>query len=357
MVIVFALPEINLAGGTKVVLEYAEFLSQRGHEVTCLVPQPRPLSLKRRLRNFLRQERGRAASMDASHLWAKSVRVNVGTAVGHLTGADFPSADIVIATWWETAEWTVGLPTNCGIKVHFIQDHEVFDGLPLARVSAVYRQNTYKIVVSRWLSDVMRDYYGARTVAHVPNGVDIGRFNPVAYLARTSDIGFVWSTTPRKNACMAVEVIRRLKRERPSLTVRVLSAERCPAELSGLDWVSFHQQPDQASIPSIYADCRLWLFPTLSEGYGLPLLEAMASGTPVVATRAGAAPELIAENNGILVDWTVDEMLQAAASLLEAPPHLWSAMSEAARATALEWDFQHSALAFENALKEAFEYS
>jgi glycosyltransferase involved in cell wall biosynthesis len=46
-----------------------------------------------------------------------------------------------------------------------------------------------------------------------------------------------------------------------------------------------------ADLPGLYAACALLVFPSLAEGFGLPLLEAMACGAPVIAANASAIPE------------------------------------------------------------------
>jgi glycosyltransferase involved in cell wall biosynthesis len=58
---------------------------------------------------------------------------------------------------------------------------------------------------------------------------------------------------------------------------------------------------DQAELPRLYAGAAVFLYPGIYEGFGLPIIEAMASGTPVVTSRTGAAPE-IAGGAAILVD-------------------------------------------------------
>jgi glycosyltransferase involved in cell wall biosynthesis len=55
----------------------------------------------------------------------------------------------------------------------------------------------------------------------------------------------------------------------------------------------------------------VFAFPSLYEGFGLPLLEAMACGTPVVASRASSLPEVVGEA-GLLVDPTSSDELSAA---------------------------------------------
>jgi glycosyltransferase involved in cell wall biosynthesis len=58
---------------------------------------------------------------------------------------------------------------------------------------------------------------------------------------------------------------------------------------------------DDATLRALYAKAQALLFPTIYEGFGLPILEAMAAGTPVVASRTGSAPEA-AGDAAILVD-------------------------------------------------------
>jgi glycosyltransferase involved in cell wall biosynthesis len=58
---------------------------------------------------------------------------------------------------------------------------------------------------------------------------------------------------------------------------------------------------DDAQLRALYAEAQALLFPTIYEGFGLPIIEAMASGTPVVTSRTGSAPEA-AGDAAILVD-------------------------------------------------------
>ncbi len=57
----------------------------------------------------------------------------------------------------------------------------------------------------------------------------------------------------------------------------------------------------EASKPALYRQARVFIFPSLYEGFGLPPLEALACGTPVVGSRAASLPEVVREG-GILVD-------------------------------------------------------
>ena len=58
---------------------------------------------------------------------------------------------------------------------------------------------------------------------------------------------------------------------------------------------------DDARVAALLAGARLLVFPSLYEGFGMPLLEAMQAGVPVVAARAGATPETVGDA-GLLVE-------------------------------------------------------
>ena len=50
---------------------------------------------------------------------------------------------------------------------------------------------------------------------------------------------------------------------------------------------------DEETLKQLYAKAKAFVFPSLSEGFGLPPLEAMTRGLPVVASRAGSLPEVL----------------------------------------------------------------
>src|SRR5574341_776434 len=77
-----------------------------------------------------------------------------------------------------------------------------------------------------------------------------------------------------------------------------------------LEWV------DEADLPALYRMATVLVFPSLYEGFGLPVLEAMASGAPVIASRASSLPEVVGEA-GILIDpLDVDALAETIDALL-----------------------------------------
>ena len=81
--------------------------------------------------------------------------------------------------------------------------------------------------------------------------------------------------------------------------------------------VIFSGYCSQENLPALYRGASLFLFPSLYEGFGLPPLEAMACGVPVIASRVSSLPEVLGEA-AILVDpYNIKEIAEAIKNTLE----------------------------------------
>jgi glycosyltransferase involved in cell wall biosynthesis len=87
----------------------------------------------------------------------------------------------------------------------------------------------------------------------------------------------------------------------------------------------------------LYNRSQVVVLPSLYEGFGLPAVEAMACGVPVIATRAGALSEIVEDGvTGILVPPADAAALNAALRLLLSDPELCRRMGEAGRRRVVE---------------------
>ena len=91
------------------------------------------------------------------------------------------------------------------------------------------------------------------------------------------------------------------------------------AHVLGLDGaVRFVGPAPDADLPALYGGALAFAFPSLWEGFGLPALEAMAAGTPVVASNRGALPE-VTGGAALLVDPAPGAFAEALERLLAEP--------------------------------------
>ncbi len=118
---------------------------------------------------------------------------------------------------------------------------------------------------------------------------------------------------------------------------------------------TFTLLPPQDRIRDIYASCDVWLCSSTSEGFGLPVLEAMACRCPIVSTMVGGPIDLITEGvDGFLVPISdAAAMADKANRVLTMPEADWRKMSDAAYAKATGYSWNDAVDRFEAALTKA----
>ncbi|MCL4425656.1 MAG: glycosyltransferase family 4 protein [Firmicutes bacterium] len=131
---------------------------------------------------------------------------------------------------------------------------------------------------------------------------------------------FVGSTFERKNLSGVFKALAYLKRRSLSLSLLLVGAHYSQSRLAEL----FHKAPDlsesevilagyvpETDLPYLYAGALALVYPSFYEGFGLPPLEAMSVGTPVITSITSALPEVVGEA-ALLVDPTQpDEIAEA----------------------------------------------
>jgi glycosyltransferase involved in cell wall biosynthesis len=183
-----------------------------------------------------------------------------------------------------------------------------FDRPTLRRMDAVY-------AVSDEARDSLREVYGV-TATTIPNGVDPRDFtgiHPTLDLPGPV-VGMVARLAPEKAPGDFLAVAARM----PEATFVLVGDGPLRPELRAIAGPNVHFLGFRDDMPGVYASLDVLVQPSLREGMPMTILEAMASGVPVVATRVGAAADVIDNGStGMLVPARdVDAMTAAVRSLL-----------------------------------------
>jgi glycosyltransferase involved in cell wall biosynthesis len=354
MRITFIAPSMDLTGGARVIHIYAKLLHARGHNV-CVVTRPRLLSFWKRARSLLTGAGlPKRTAVTSTHFDATTYTLHIVDPFGPIESSDVPDADVVVATWWETAEWVANYPASKGRKAHFVQHYEAFPGIPKDRVDAVLRLPLYKITISSWLERMLRDRFGNTQVDLVPNSVDASQFFALRRRRQvTPTVGMMYSDHPSKDCQTGLDAFGRLAQKLPA--ARMVAFGKIIPRLSlplprASEYVLL---PAQDKIANIYSSCDVWMCSSKEEGFGLPVLEAMACRCPVVSTAIGGPMDFLTNGlEGFIVPvGDADAIARVLEKVLTMPEPAWLEMSDAAYAKATSYTWNDAADRFEVALK------
>ncbi len=251
--------------------------------------------------------------------------------------------DVIHAHWTLAglAAWLAAFVTRCPfvLTVHG-SDIFVAPGIPgvAAATRAMLRGCAHRIAVSRALADATAGLGIDRaTIEVIPDGIDLERFQP-GPAEREPILLFVGSLIKRKGVHHLLDA---LARAGPRLAeARLVIAgdgperdalERQTKALQLGARVTFVGAQSQAQIADWQRRARVFVLPSLEEALGIVLLEALASGTPCVATRVGGIPDVVAPDVGVLVPPGDPTALAEALAALWNDPPVWRAMQARAR--------------------------
>ncbi len=182
-------------------------------------------------------------------------------------------------------------------------------------------------VSSTSAADIAADFGVSDAQLHVvPLGVDTELFQPSDARVPGRIIAIASADVPLKGVGNLLRAVARL-RTHHNLDLQLVSklepngpTEKLIAELGISDIVNVSSGLTDEALAELLASAEIACIPSLYEGFSLPAVEAMASGTPIVASRAGALPEVLSEECARLVrPADVDELTDVLGELLDSP--------------------------------------
>ncbi|MFK7945746.1 MAG: glycosyltransferase family 4 protein [Paracoccaceae bacterium] len=184
-------------------------------------------------------------------------------------------------------------------------------------------------------------------VVMAPPGVDDTLFQPADM--RPNGPGYLLAvgrmSDPRKNHMLLLETYRRLHAELAEPPRLVLAGATGPTEMFRKkaqelrleDWIDVHLKPSKPDLAALYRGARAFALTSDEEGFGVTLVEAMASGTPPVSTRSGGPDGILTHGmDGFLADCGDAEGLARHLAPLFTDDALNLRISKAARHTVMD---------------------
>jgi glycosyltransferase involved in cell wall biosynthesis len=178
-------------------------------------------------------------------------------------------------------------------------------------------------------TDIAEDFGVSPGQLHVvPLGVDTELFTPADHRVSGRIIAIASADVPLKGVSHLLHAVARLRVER-NIDVQLVSklepngpTEKLIAELGISDIVHSSSGLSDAELAALLASAEVACIPSLYEGFSLPAVEAMASGTPIVASRAGALPEVVGADGEcarLVTPADVGELTAVLGHLLDSP--------------------------------------
>jgi glycosyltransferase involved in cell wall biosynthesis len=182
-------------------------------------------------------------------------------------------------------------------------------------------------------------------IYEVPHGIDLARFPPRQEPPSRPSVLFLANVIRRKGIFTLLEAFARVARDVPDVELVIAGSggdlDEVRAALAATPGLRVRVlgRVERDDIPTVMREHSVYCLPSYGEPFGMSILEAMACGLPVVATRAGGVPHLVGDQGGRLVPpRDVDALADALVEILKSPD-LQRAMGRHNRAR-VEADFE-----------------
>jgi glycosyltransferase involved in cell wall biosynthesis len=258
----------------------------------------------------------------------------------------------------------VGIRTPVVVTIHDVSYERHPEWYPYRRDRlrrAFYRAS------ARSASRVVTDSTFSATEIHAAYGIPLDRIAvvPLGVVSQFADgapeesgvaepfVLHVGDLHPRRNLPVVLDAVMALRKrggamERLTLALAgvdrgVVTELHARAEAAGArDALTVLGVVSDARLDALYREAEALVYPSLYEGFGLPVIEAMARGTPVVAARASSVPEVLGDAGVLLEPGDTDGWVASLDAIIDAPGRR-EALAEAGRTRAAAFTWERTA--------------
>lgn len=202
--------------------------------------------------------------------------------------------DLVCRRYPDTLPWKLGAHMRMGIPAYMgVADRVIADSENTARdIEAFHGRLRDKVTVIPLAAGT--NYFADMADSEVRAVLD-------RYGLQAGYLLYVGTIEPRKGVDTILQALAQMQRNGETFPTLVLAGKNgwktegimsLPDRLGLREQVRFLDYVADRDLPALYRGAKLFLYPSFYEGFGLPVLEAMASGTPVITSWASSLPEV-----------------------------------------------------------------
>lgn len=214
------------------------------------------------------------------------------------------------------------------------------------------RAEAIRVVSKRLLEQIVREQgISHEKLISIPIGTDLSIFSQTAPAEREKTILFVGRLIPEKEPMLFCAVATKVAEAFPEVRIGIAGDGFLRDEMSRyfadhgiLDRVHFYGSLDQKTLAPLYARSWCYIHTAGWEGWGMPMIESMAAGCPVVTTDSGCAGEAIRhEETGLVVPVGDEAALVVSTKRLLTDESLWQSLVDNGKTEATRWSITHLA--------------
>lgn len=207
-------------------------------------------------------------------------------------GQTVPDADFIFP-------YHAVFPRELGLPLNLVQGYRM---MPPDMERALYVAPCPKVCIAKWLVGVGRDLgVPDEQLVYVPNGIDHSTFRLVHPVeGRDPIVAMLYHSHAMKGTQFGLEALVQAKTRVPEMSVVLFGTREVPPGLP--PWMHAVKSPSAETLVSdIYNGSRVFVCPSIVEGFGLPSIEAMAGGCALVTTDNGGSHDFAIAGESALV--------------------------------------------------------
>lgn len=283
----FILDAYGNSGGDQVVNNYSELFNKRGIDTVIYIPLIPYLYEGTFKEKILRIKRF------FGHIYHYLIRGEVKKKYGKyrykivllINNIFVRDADVSIATAWPTSFDVVKLNKKKGKKFYFVQDYEIWSNQKLGKKS--YELPLKKITISSWIKDMINKQGIKDNIEIVFNGINAEMYDNKKEIINKKEMNcLMLAHNLEKKGCIdGLKAFEMARKKNKNLKLTMFGIQKLKFKTP--EYVQFVENPSRNEIINLYAKNDIFIFPSKAEGWGLTVVEAMASKCAVVATNSG----------------------------------------------------------------------